>query len=223
MPTYTPRTGDVFVRAFDEGVMLRLGATIQTVGTRRAYFVSIPAASPSTVPVIWNNPEQPYEKKVYPLISINRDSVEPAMQRWQSVKQTQYVAGVSGTERIVTLGNKQVSGFGSIEEKPQAYPYDLFYTIAAYARYEHEAMPMIREILRRFPPYSRIFVTDTLGSTRSYTVFGQSGIQDLSEYTDVADRVRAYSISIKVEGELDLQDPITLDTVLNFETSIKRK
>lgn len=228
-PMYSKITGEVFIRNFDKGVADRIGA-VETIAPRRGYYVNILGANPLKVPIIWTNPEQVYEDKIYPSIIINRDAVEPAFQRWHSVHQIEYMAGVSGTEESVVVGGVSgaagivggttVSGYGKVETKAQAYPYDLFYTISVYARYEHEAQPMIKYILRRFPQYSRIFVIDSLGESRSYSTFGESGIQDLSEIVDVADRVKAYAISFRVEGELDLEDPIVRDTVIEFETSI---
>lgn len=230
-PKYSQKTGDVFIRNFDEGVANRIGA-VATIGNRRGYWVDIVGATPLKVPIIWMNPEQVYEDKIYPCILINRDAVEPAFQRWHSVRQLEYVAGVSGTESTVIVGGvsgssgivggRTVSGYDQVVVKGQAYPYDLFYTISVYARYEHEALPMIKYVLRRFPQYSRISVIDSLGESRGYSTFGESGIQDLSEIVDVADRVRAYAISFRVEGELDLEDPIVQSTVIEFETSVEK-
>lgn len=238
MGKYSKPTGEVFIRNYDEGVMAWFGATVQTVSIppagvgagrnahiceRSGYFVDIAGANPTKVPVIWNNPEQIYEQKIYPSYQISRDSVTAAMQRWHSVLQLEYVAGVSGTEEVIQVGSQMVSGFRQIEKKAQAIPYDISYTISAYARYEHEALPMLKHILRRFPPYSRIFVIDSLGDSRSYTVFSDSDVQDNSEYVDVADRLKSYSISIRVEGELDLADPVVLNTAIDFQTSIEKQ
>lgn len=219
---YSPKTGDVFVRNYDQGVVERLGGTVQTItnhptmGTRRGYWVDITAANPITVPIIFSNPEQVYEKKILPSFIVSRDSIEPALQRWHSVKQLEYIQGVSGTEEVIA----GVSGYGQVESKVQAYPYDLFYTIFAYARYEHEAVPMLKQILRQFPPYSRIKLIDSLGTERRYTVFAESGVQDIGEYVDIADRTKAFSYSFRVEGELDLIDPMVRSTLAGIDNSV---
>lgn len=217
-------TGSVFIRAYDEGMFETLGAVVRTENQttlgreRRGYWIDEVFTAPVQVPVIFNNPEQIYEFKIYPSYFIRRNDIQPALARWHSVKSFEYVSGVSGFESI-----DGVSGFSAVEIKPQAWPHDIFYTVACYARYEHEAIPMIKRILKTFPPYSKVFVRDSLGDVRSYTVFNESGIQDISDFVDVADRLKAYSIDIRIEGELDLVDPITLPTVGSIVKSVNKK
>lgn len=232
MPVYSPRTGEVFIRNFDQGVVERLGGFVSTEPNhptcpgRKGYWVDLAATEPSRVPIIFNNPEQIYEKKIYPSFLVTRESVAPAMQRWHSVKQLQYVQGVEGTEQTVNLQSvssmppNYVSGFGQIESRPQAYPYDLFYSIYAYARYEHEAIGMVKQLLRQFPPYSRISVIDSLGDVRRYTTFTEGDVSDIGEFTDVADRSKSYTMQIRVEGELDLLDPTVRSTMIDFQTTL---
>lgn len=224
----SPRTGEVFIRNFDQGVVEMLGATVRVlesntaVGVRKGYFLDVVGCDPIEVPVIFNNPEQVLESKIYPSFVVTRDSVDPSLARWQSVGQMEYMAGVSGTEYV----SGGVSGFSQVERKAQAWPHDLNYTISCYARYEHEAITMVKAILKVFVPYSKIYVLDSLGQRRSYTVFNESGVQDIGEYVDVADRLKAYAISIRVEGELDLMDPttdVTVDSVVNNLSKKKDK
>lgn len=217
-------TGTVFVRNFDEGVFKALGAVERTspqplVGRdRKGYWIDEVFTAPTEVPVIFNNPEQIYEHKIYPSYLVRRNDISPALARWHSVKSFEYVAGVSGFEEI-----DGVSGYSAVEIKPQAWPYDLFYTIACYGRYEHESVPMMRRILKTFPPYSKVFILDSLGESRSYTVFNESGVQDISDFLDIADRVKAYSIDIRIECELDTSDPTIIPTLADSILSIKRK
>ena len=209
-------TGSVFVRNFDQGVVEALGAVVRTdvlvsVGMRQrhGYWIDETFTSPTPVPVIFNNPEQIYEKKIYPSFLITRNSMEPAMVRWLSVKSIEYTSGVSGTDEVVD----GVSGFSSIEQKEQAWPFDIYYTVSCYARYEHEAIPMMKRLLKTYRPYSKINLIDSLGGSRSYTVFAETGVQDIGEFVDVADRLKAYSIDIRVEAELDVNDPVVRDTL----------
>lgn len=216
-------TGAVFIRNFDQGIVETLGAvvrtdTIVTSGQRRrGYWLDEVFATPMAVPVIFNNPEPIFEKLIYPCYLITRNSLEPAMQRWHSVKQLEYIAGVSGFEAVSgspgVSGFEAVSGFSTVEVKEQAWPYDIYYTISCYSRYEYEAIPMVKRILRTYRPYSRIALTDSLSETRHYSVFAETGIQDIGEFVDIADRLKAYSMDIRVEGELDVNDPVIRDTL----------
>lgn len=228
---YSQQTGDVFIRAFDQGLVERLLAYVAdvpnhpTVGKRRGYWVDLPTGQPTQIPVIFNNPEQIYEQKILPSFLIAREAIEPAMQRWHSVKQLQYVHGVPGTEETVKLSSVSgrldyVSGYSQIETKVQAYPFDIFYAISVYARYEHEAIPMVKHVLRRLPPYSRISVVDTVGDIRRYSAFLEGGVADLGEFSDVTDRTKAYQFTVRVEAELDLTDPVTQSTMLTSEIEL---
>ena len=218
----TKPTGNVFIRNFDQGVIEEMGAVVRTdvlpsLGNRlrRGYWIDEIFTDPVAVPVIFNNPEDIYEKKIYPSYLITRTTpYEPALVRWQSVKQLEYKAGVSGTEESISgLGFDTVSGYSEIEVKQQAWPVDIYYSIACYARYEHEAIPMLKRLLKTFSPYSKISLLDSLGEDRTYTVFAETAPQDIGEFIDVADRLRWYSLDIRVEGELDVQEPVRLTTV----------
>lgn len=205
--------------------MTRLGAvaairTHPILGQRNGYWLDLPTAVPLFIPVMFNEPEPIYEKRIYPSILVTREDPAVNMARWHSVGQLEYIAGVSGTFEAVVVGRKTVSGYAQVESKIQSMPFDLAYTLTCFARWEHEALPMLNQILKRFQPFSRIPVVDSLGDTRTYTTFSDGGWQNQSELVDVADRMKAYAVSVKVEAELDLNDPIVRSTVATFVTSL---
>lgn len=211
----TNPTGSVFVRNFDQGIIETLGAVVRedfltSLNIRRSgYWIDETFTAPTAVPLFFNNPEPIFEKKIYPSYLIVRNSIVPDLRRWHSVKQLEYMVGVSGTEEVIA----GVSGYGSVEVKAQAWPFNIFYECSCYARYEHEAIPMMKRLLKTYQPYSRMSLIDSLNEIRKYSVFGESGIEDIGEFVDSADRLKAYSVSIRVEGELDVNDPIIRDTV----------
>jgi hypothetical protein len=216
-------TGSIALRAFDIGIYDALGAVIRTelqtttLRERVGYWIDEIFTAPTAVPVIFNNPEQIYENKIYPSYLVRRNDISPSLQRWHSIKNMEYWAGVSGFHEV----SPGVSGYSALETKPQAYPYDIFYTIIAYARYEHEAVPMAKRLMKSFPPYGRISVIDSLGQTRVYTVFNESGVQDIGDIVDVADRLKSYSIDIRVEGEIDTFDTSVIPTMETVVVSIE--
>lgn len=72
---------------------------------------------------------------------------------------------------------------------------------------------MVKHLLRVWQPYSKIRLIDSLGEQRTYDVFNEGDVLDIGEIVDVADRVKAYTISVRVEGELDINDPWIRATV----------
>ena len=215
MPLDTQPTGLVFIRNFDQGVIETLGAVVRedvlpSINLKRfGYWIDEIFTAPTAVPLIFNNPEQIFEKKIYPTYLVTRTSITPDLARWHSVKQLEYIAGVSGTESV----SGGVSGFDQVEVKAQAWPFSIFYTVSCYARYEHEAIPMLKRLLKVYRPYSKMTLIDSLNQIRNYTVFAESGVQDIGEYLDTSDRLKAYSVDLRVEGELDLNDPVIRSTV----------
>jgi hypothetical protein len=216
---YTPRVGQIWLRAYDEGVITRLGAALGTGTSANNYFVNFPIgscmnpAAPLNVPVIWSSPEQLFEKKTYPAYLIKRESIEPALERWGSVGAIQQVWGVPGTENG--------SNYNKTELEVQAWPYNISYTITIYARYEYEAQTLLMNLLKRFPPYGYITVKDSLNDNRTYECLAVNAIQDLSEIVDVSERLKSYSHSIQVLGEIDVTDPVIVDTVLTVDNNIQ--
>jgi len=220
-------TGNVWIRDFDKGIVETMGAVVKlvtdpvTCEKKNNYYVSIPGVNPFEVPVIFGNPEQVFENKILPSIVVMRDSVELNLSRWHSVGQEEYYAGVTGgisglpPGGIVTVNG--VTGYSYLETKKQAWPYDFFYTISIYARFEYEALNMLKYILRKYQPHSSVKVIDSLNEVRYYDVYNESSISDISEIVDVADRTKAYSINLRVEGEIDLIDPEVHPTLSSLE------
>lgn len=226
---FDEKTGQVFIRNYDQGVIETLGGFIdlytngsfggssdvpasnpalKSGGCKKMYFINVPGVTPQNVPVVFNKPFQALNAYMLPMFLITRLDGTPALERWHSVGQNQYRIGVPGTEETVILANGDtVSGYGEYEELVQAFPFDLPYQINVLARYEHQAIPMLKRVLSVYKPYSKLLIKDSLCSTRSYTVFNENGFSDISEIIDINDRMKAYSIEIRIEGELDLSDP----------------
>lgn len=216
MAVLSPKTGSVFLRNFDQGVVETMNGEVRLIAGQRNYFIDIPACTPVAVPVIFLNPEQVFEDKIYPSFTMSRSGAFPALQRWHSVGQLEYIAdAVSGYS---VVGG--VTGPDFVEIKAQAIPFDITYDIACYARYEREAVPMIKHLLRVWQPYSKLRLVDSLGQNRVYSVYNENDVSDLAEVTSVAERVRGYLVSIRVEGELDINDPYTLETLISSQQNV---
>lgn len=240
---YLKRTGTVWVRDFDAGVVgrfARLGLYPGTVfggnspaPTKRgkaakpapvcepnSYFVYVPELEAVNVPVFFANPEQSYQQRTLPSVMVRRDSMSQDLARWNSVGHLDYFEGVPGTEIVTSDG---VSGFAKVRQKPQAWPFNIFYTISIYARFEHEAQKILKRVLTKFQVQGAVGVVDSLGDVRSYSTYLESDVSDISEIVDVTDRTKGYSFSIRVEGEIDLIDETEVSTVdsIQIKTEIQ--
>lgn len=222
--------GTVELRDFDVGVMNTLvGPYTQinvTDGSKGVpvgvYVAGIPGLCPPDgypgVPIIFAYPDDSVKTDVYPSIIVRRDDISPAKERWEP-SGLQYRGPGEGALRVsVTLPNGQVlQGYDRSELRAQAEPFDIMYTISAKARFRgttqrNNANALFKHLLKTFPPYGQIVVTDSLGDLRGYDAFNES-ITNIDEATDIQNRVLGYAITLRVEAELDLEEPETYRTV----------
>lgn len=215
------KTGNVFLRSFDQGVLDSLGAAPNPTSLDDPCY-SLDVAFPDgvqKVPVYFSQPEPIFKKMVFPFITVNRDDISLAMHRWMGVGQLEYRHGVSGTQ--VVIGG--VSGFSQHESKPQAFPHDITYTISMWDRYETPVQTILAKVLKVLYPVGRLIVYDSLNLQRSYEYYWEGSIANLQEIVDPVTRVRGYALTIRVEGELDLgNDPSTIGSVSGFDLYLNR-
>jgi hypothetical protein len=213
------RTGTVALRDFDRGVIETLHATVQ----EGKYYVTVkdvdgPPGWPG-VPVVFAYPEDVMQEYRLPYILVTRDDISPAMERWEPGA-TQYRTEAYGAlpSTVTFSAGHSVSGYDRVEQLQQATPYDISYTIKILARHRGEVgnRDQVNAILfhcqRIYPPYGKVNVIDSVGDLRTYEAF-QEGIANLDNIAEVADRKLGFALTLRVEGELDLHDPITIPTV----------
>lgn len=206
------KTGTVFLRNFDMGMITTIGALPDPV--KHCYYLSVELPSgPIDVPVYFSQPEPIFKTMKFPFISINRDDVALAMGRWMGIGQLEYRAGVSGTSAVIN----GVSGYYQYDQKMQAMPHDIFYTISIWDRYETSVQPILLNVLKAFNPIGRLIVYDSLNLMRSYEYYWEGSIAQLNEIIDPVTRARGYALTIRVEGELDLLNTSTEDTVSGID------
>lgn len=216
---WNQRTGLVTVRNFDQGIIDTMGAAPGPVppGPSQSRTCSIlgvpyPDGSTKSVNVYFSQPEPIYRLKLFPFVTVNREDISPALNRWMNVGQLDYRTGVSGTQMVIN----GVSGFSQYEAKYQAQPFDITYTITMMDRYEVGAQAILSKMLRAFPPIGRLIVFDSLGLNRTYDAYVEGSVTNLQDLTDPVNRVRGYAMTIRVEAELDVADPYTTDAVSGF-------
>jgi hypothetical protein len=224
------RTGTVGIRNFDAGVVETLGAFIADDGNGLPkYYTKIdsgpegdiacgPPGAPG-VPVVFAYPEDVLQDYKEPFILVRRDDITAAMDRWQPAGIQYRAPGKGAVPFIATLpGGATVSGFDRMEQLGQAIPYDITYTIQVRARYRgatgqrNQVNAMFAHVLRIYPPYGKVNVVDSIGDLRGYEAFNE-GISNTDSVGEVTERSLGFAITLRVEAELDLKDPATVQTV----------
>jgi hypothetical protein len=224
------KTGEVFIRNYDEGLVKTIGGVLGTDSNgSQGYLINIPGIcmpdGTSNVPIIFEYPDQTTTKKVIPAIYISGGDATPAMNRWMSVGQKEYRIWVTGVDVITGIGEdgSTVTGYSMVESKVQDMPFDITYTITIIARTSNDANLMLRMLLRVLKPYCKIDIVDSLGDTRSYNAQLDGAVSRLTNITDATDREKGFTINLLVEGELTLTDPAQFKTVSGFVTSYEVK
>lgn len=207
------RTGTVGLRDFDQGVVETLGAFIDGDN----YWLQVDGICPPPgapgVPVTFSFPEDVYEKYKLPVLMVRRDDISPAMQRWHPGTNQYRAPSTSGLPASVTMHGVTQTGFDRYEELQQAVPFDLMYSLQISARYRgalrsrNHTNRLLDYVLRVYPPYCRVVLKDSLQAIRTYEAF-MEGISPMDDVMDVADRTLGFTVTLRVEGELDLHDPV---------------
>jgi len=220
IPIWNNPTGEVFLRNFDQGVVDSLGALPDaSVPEDPCFALYIPGVSDPTnrVTVYMNAPESIFKFKRFPLISITRQDPTLALQRWMGVGQLESRFGVSGTG--IVIGG--VSGFTQYMSKPQATPYDFTYDILCMDRYETTVQPILRQVLKTFPQIGKLFVKDSLGLQRTYEARSEGSLVPVKENVDPVNRIVSYTVTVRVDGEMDLTSAVTRTAVTGFDLTTR--
>ena len=220
--THGARSGDLTFRHWDKAVLLALGGVLDIDLNR--YYIPIPniilnKGRPDEcvidrASVIYKKPEPTHTEFIVPAFRINRDDASISTQRNFGVVE-EYRVPCEGSQ-VVSFGN--CLGATSYETKGQARPYDFSYTIEVWARHRNVAMVLMQMVMARFPQHGNITVTDSLGVEREYYV-SQQGIADLTEVSNLVDRIVGYSISINIQGEITLDRVAVCNDAFTGDTS----
>jgi hypothetical protein len=227
------RTGYVDVRDFDCGVVETLGAKIDE--DLQGYFLEVEGITPPPgpdgvtplpgVPVVFENSEDIWEKYKLPVIVVRQDDISPAMNRWHPGTLQYRTASATSNPVHLQIGQREIIGVDEVEQVEQAVPFDIMYTVSVQARHRgpgrgvtgqgsprNQANAIFKVLLRVYPPYCRVLVRDSIGDIRDYGAF-MEGVSKLDEVSDVAQRMIGFGLTLRVEAELDLIDPVIRKTV----------
>ena len=203
-----------------------------------------PAPGLPGIPITFSHPEDVYARYRQPVIVVRRDDLSPAMSRWHPGHKSyrapaQKAKPVSVTFDPGTRVERSVSGFDSYETKDTGVPFDVTYTITILARHRgkgplpkkgvptgftgaagsprNQVNLLLDHVLRRTAPYCQIFVEDSLGDLRKYSGFMEA-VSHLDEVPEVTERVLGFAVTLRVEAELDLSDPVVHQAVQTLTT-----
>lgn len=219
------RTGSIFTEAYDVGVARTLGAEliefeadgemVQTYAVR-IQGVTGPEETGELVPVQFADPEDAFTAQLLPQIVITRGSINPSMASRYHPGGREYLAPASGAETVVSSGGTE--GPSRVEIKRYALPFDISYDIHLRARLRVQADRLLAHVGRVFWAYGQVWVLDTEGEERGYYAFVES-YENLSEIADVADRLQGHTVSMRVEAELDFEEPFVVPTQYKLKGS----
>lgn len=212
------RSGTVFIEDFDVGLVTTFGAVLKTITLDdeqvQDYAVQIPGVTgpdeyDGLVPVIFQEPEDVYQVGFIPHIAISRSAITPAMQRWHPGGRAYQVA--AKVAQMVEAQNGQI-GPTLNEVKGYALPFDITYDLHMRARLRQQANNMLRFIGRFYWAYSNLYFIDNEGDERGYVAY-QESVDNLDELVEFSDRTLGFTMSLRIEGELDFSDPIVVPTM----------
>jgi len=221
------RIGTVFIEDFDIGLVTTFGSVLKTIVLDdeevQDYAVQIPGVHgpdeyDGLIPVIFQEPEDVYQTGFIPHVAISRSAITPAMQRWHPVGKAYQVAAKVAQQ--VTAQNGEV-GPSLNELKGYALPFDITYDMHLRARLRQQANLMLKYMGRFIWAYGNIYFTDNEGNERGYTAYMES-IDNLDELVEFSDRTLGFTMSVRIEGELDFSDPFVVPSMRAAGISVNR-
>jgi hypothetical protein len=220
------RTGSVFLRDYDVGLARTLGAElieieldgemVQTYGLRLEG-VTGPELTHGLIPVQMSDPEDAYTAHLLPQIVVSRGSVTPSMANRWNPGGREYLTRSAAAKTVVADDGR--TGPSQVEIKRYALPFDISYDVHLRARLRAQADRMLQHVGRIFWAYGQIFLIDSEGDQRGYYAFVDS-YENLSEIADVADRLQGHTVSLRVEAELDFEEPFVAPTQYKMRGSV---
>jgi len=230
------RTSSVSLFHFDLGVVETMGGVRDTApnGTRQFYLKDVAgvpyAPDHPGVPIVFEVSDDLYRSHKLPAVVVRRTSMPFAMQRWHPGTR-QYRVPAEYADPVQLADGRQ--GWTAYEERQQAIPMDLNYTITLAARNRgggalgegvNEAQNLLQYMWQFWQPYCQVFTRDSgtpPGDTtrRSYAAFLE-GVDPEAQVLEVTGRLIGFNLNLRVEAEIDMNAADTYPAVSQDPTII---
>jgi len=225
------RLGEVQLWHYDMGVAETLGAKWLrgTNGTYQFFLPDVPglALAPGApgVPIVFEVSDDLFRTNKLPAVIVRQTGLTNALGRWHPGSMQYRVPARTAEPREVN-GAK---GYSHYEQRQQAVPYDLEYTLNIACRNYggqdggtiNEARHLLQYVWRVYQPYCTVYVRDSSSPAvhegeetcyRAYTAFLED-VQPEVQVLEVTGRIIGYSLRLRVEAELDLNPARTVAAV----------
>lgn len=211
--------GQVTLRDFDQGIVETLGAKV----IDGQYYITIDGVAPPPgepgIPVHFFFPEDLFTNNRFPVFLVTRDDISISNNRLHPFMGQYRAPSPTGLPVSVQTPTGMRSYYTRTTQQEQATPYDITYTINIYSSLRggfggrRAANQMLDHVLRLWPIYGQVFVTDSLGDVRSYEAFNE-GIVSLDDTAGISERIIQFAVTVRVEAEYDLAPVVERPTVL---------
>jgi hypothetical protein len=216
----TEKIGTLFVRDYDEAIVRALGGFLPTdkavnkrpksstdVMDYNGYYVTVPGFD-YDMPLVLKNPDSTLVQMEVPSIHVMPGDAAFTPERgfgWGTMVSRR---AAPGSRQLVTqdLGGNDIIGYSSYAVKYDGLPYSFPYTINGYAgRRQQDKFVLLNYLLNRFPPRYHLLVLD---SNKDYRYFfgTMDSFADMSDVSEVSERVTACTMALTVYGKIDLND-----------------
>jgi hypothetical protein len=202
------RTGIVTIYDFDEGFIRSLGGVLDV--NDQTYYLE---EGNFRVPIYFENPEAVLRMKKIPVVVIAR-SMEYDPPRFHSISY-EYQIPADGSQQVPVYDPLTGRLLGYVpdyyETKFSAYPVDFLYDVNLFFRKKKDLVEFLNmKILKTLQPvsiFNYVEVIDSERETRLYECFLET-INFNTELIDIAEKVEGATITYRVKGELDLNNPV---------------
>ena len=201
------RTGIVTIFDYDVGFIQSLDGILDI--NDQIYYLEYKNIK---VPIYFENPEAVLKMKRIPVITISR-SIEYDPSRFHSIS---YEYQVPAEDSQLVPIYDQLTGrllghiYSHYERKFSAYPVDFLYDVNLFFRKKQDLLEFLNmKILKTLQPvsiFNFVNVKDSENELRRYECFLET-INFNTEIIDIVEKVEGATVSYRVKGELDLNNP----------------